>query len=199
MRCPFCGRTNVIEVMTRFERGPGNATVQAVRYCDNCGTVFGEEKRHIDAILAERDGYRAVAEQRAQEVERLQGKVDYWRSEFETTRKQRDALAAENRRMLEGHKGDPCIFCGKMHDEVEVGPCPGPAQLKADLGAKTAENARLRGALEEAVGAINSLPFDALGIHPGDDVMSPYSIRDELSWRLQTILTPHDCAGEVGK
>ena len=71
MKCPFCGRANVIEVMTRFERGPGNATVQAVRYCDNCGTVFGEEKRHIDAILAERDGYRAVAEQRAQEVERL--------------------------------------------------------------------------------------------------------------------------------
>ena len=62
-----------------------------------------------------------------------------------------------------------------------------------------AEVDALRGALAEAVGAINSLPFDALGIQPGDDVMSPYSIRDELSWRLQTILTPHDCAGEVEK
>ena len=81
MKCPFCGRANVIEVMTRFERGPGNATVQAVRYCDNCGTVFGEEKRHIDAILAERDGYRAVAEQRAAEVERLRGAME----EHETT------------------------------------------------------------------------------------------------------------------
>jgi len=86
MKCPFCGRANVIEVMTRFERGPGNATVQAVRYCDNCGTVFGEEKRHIDAILAERDGYRAVAEQRAAEVERLAQEVerqDGFRTEVE--------------------------------------------------------------------------------------------------------------------
>lgn len=77
-----------------------------------------------------------------------------------------------------------CINCGVLFSGREV--------------ALTAEVERLRGALEEAVGAINSLPFDALGIQPGDDVMSPYSIRDELSWRLQTILTPHDCAWEEG-
>jgi hypothetical protein len=23
------------------------------------------------------------------------------------------------------HRGDPCIFCGTPHDEVEIGDCPG--------------------------------------------------------------------------
>jgi DNA repair exonuclease SbcCD ATPase subunit len=27
-------------------------------------------------------------------------------------------------RELTAHKGDPCEYCGKKHDEVEVGPCP---------------------------------------------------------------------------
>lgn len=25
----------------------------------------------------------------------------------------------------QSHQGDPCIYCGKPHDEVGVGPCPG--------------------------------------------------------------------------
>ena len=103
--------------------------------CPHCGTLLDEDVYHAssqDTLQVYRcSGCGRYTTERgialAQEVERLQGKVDYWRSEFETTRKQRDALAAENRRMLEGHKGDPCIFCGKMHDEDEVGPCPGPA------------------------------------------------------------------------
>ena len=30
-----------------------------------------------------------------------------------------------NNRIALAHKGDPCIYCGTAHDDVQIGPCKG--------------------------------------------------------------------------
>lgn len=33
-------------------------------------------------------------------------------------------LSDQEIKVQTAHKGDPCIYCGTPHDEVEIGPCP---------------------------------------------------------------------------
>ena len=79
MNCSKCGE----------KISPGYARLKQyndmeILLCDSCGAFSTGNESALAA-----------------EVERLQGLVDYWRSEFETTRKQRDALAAEVARLRE--------------------------------------------------------------------------------------------------
>ena len=191
MNCPFCGRTNVIEVMTRFERGPGNATVQAVRHCDNCGAVFGEEKRHIDAILAERDGYRAVAEQRAAEVERLREENGQIADLCDGTLSTNAELAAKVERLTA--ELAICRTLVELRGNVIE-------ELMDERDTLAAKVERLRGALEQYADprhwAPSSVGVIAYWVGP------PYPTDEGgtwlwSGWTLATrALSPHECAGD---
>ena len=186
IECPHCGALLDEDVY----HASSQDTLQVYR-CSGCGRYTTER----GIALAQEVGRLATENEMLWEANRkMQRTVD--RVEKTTTQSrnalmsERDSARAEAERLrvvLEEHE---TTIRALSRSDVER------FKENKDL---VAEVERLREALAEAVGAINSLPFDALGIHPGDDVMSPYSIRDELSWRLQTILTPHDCAGEVGK
>jgi len=83
----------------------------------NDDLAYRQSNKNIWAMLAA--GNRQAA------IEVLEGDITRLKANIEACNEQlswrEEALAA----IKVSHAGDPCVYCGKRHDEVAPGPCPG--------------------------------------------------------------------------
>jgi len=184
MNCPRCGE-------------PTELQTNGLHRCTGCGKYWSKfeiASFERDALTAERDGYRAAAEERAQEVERLQGLVDYWKAEFSTTRKQRDALAQEVERLAQEveklRKQSHYWFKSTVRLESET------KQLATSNATHMVEARNLAAEVERLRGALDQVDELLEHLQSVEELLKKsWNINKTRQW-IATALAPHECAGD---